>query len=283
MSMSEPSVDQIILGCSGLAGMFDPIKDEQAEATVVKAIELGVRNFDTAPHYGLGLSEERLGAALGRFAVTGAKGYTGLPPIKIWTKVGRVIKLKTKVNKGKDEVEEANLAGAPTCLFPDTPTDRAPVLDYTAKGVVTSHADSLRRLSLGGVKVELHGIRLHDAETPSRIDDTLKAGGAIDGMVALKKAGSVQDVGLGMNNPRYIMQILREAPGTIDTVMMAGSWNLLNTSGYEVLMECQKQGIEVHNAGIFASGLLVGGSTLDYAPAPQVSGWGVYLFWNDLQ
>ena len=57
-----------------------------------------MRNFDTAPHYGLGLSEERLGAALGRFAVTGARGYSGLPPIKIWTKVGRLVKLKTKVS-----------------------------------------------------------------------------------------------------------------------------------------------------------------------------------------
>ena len=67
---------------------FDEVTPAQSDATVIKAIELGVRNFDTAPHYGLGLSEERLGAAFGRFSVEGARGYSGLPDgIRVWTKV----------------------------------------------------------------------------------------------------------------------------------------------------------------------------------------------------
>ena len=65
-----------------------------------------------------------------------------------------------------------------------------------------------------------------------------------------------------------ILQLLRRQPrGCVDTVMMAGSWNLIDQTGYEVVLECQRQGISIHNAGVFASGLLLGGNTVRYATA----------------
>ena len=74
---------------------------------------------------------------------------------------------------------------------------------------------------------------------------------------------------LGMNDPTYVRRMISGKPeGTFDSIMSAGAWNLINQDGYELMLECQKRGIKVHNAGIFASGLLVGGSHYKYAPAP---------------
>ena len=57
-------LDKLLLGCSSLAGLFSPLPPATATATISTALMLGVRNFDTAPHYGCGLGEERLGSSL---------------------------------------------------------------------------------------------------------------------------------------------------------------------------------------------------------------------------
>ena len=239
--------------------MFDPVSPETVRATVRKALEVGFPAFDTAPHYGLGLSEERLGSAL--------QGVSASAMPKIWSKVGRVIRKRTELTpEEKSHVEESNCAGHPDCIFPSTPPERVPVLDYSARGMRESHRGSLERIQVP----RLHGLRLHDAEVPSRFDKaTAASGGGVDELVAMRSEGLIQDVGLGFNNPEYILAMLRSRPaGTFDSVMMAGRWNLIDQSGLGVLLECQRQNIAVHNAGIFGSGLLVGGSTLNYAPAP---------------
>jgi len=90
------------------------------------------------------------------------------------------------------------------------------------------------------------------------------------GSSASSSAGFVSSIGLGMNSPSYVAQILQQRPDVkFDTVMLAGSFNLLNQSGLPTLIECQRQGTAVHNAGVFASGLLAGGGTVDYAPASE--------------
>lgn len=252
---------EIIVGCSGLAGIYTALGEAQAVATVKRALEQGFDKYDTAPHYGCGLSEERLGTALRQHAPNGGDG------LRVWTKVGRVVKSKTEVQAGH-EVEHGNVLGNPGCIFPETPSDRVPVLDYSRSGIVSSHRDSLRRLG----RASLEGLRLHDAETEPRFAASIvPESGGLAGLVELRRDGAIKEVSAGMNDANYLLRLLRDAPeGCIDSLMTAGVWNLLDQSGYELLCDCQQRGVRVHNAGIYASGLLVGGTTYRYATAPAV-------------
>jgi len=92
------------------------------------------------------------------------------------------------------------------------------------------------------------------------------------GLRELRRAGRIDKVSLGMNGQvsHLILRLLREAPdGTFDDIMLAHGWNLLTADGFEVLAECHERGIQVHNAGIYCSGLLAGGDNYFYAPAPE--------------
>lgn len=257
---SEPlSVGQhLILGCSPLAGIYASIPESQAFDTVKTALELGFLDLDTAPHYGLGLSELRLGRAVAL--------HGGGRPVRLWSKVGRVMKPHAEVTAADEPfVERGNMPGNPGCIFPDSPSDVTPVLDYTGDGVRRSHGDSLRRLGVAS----LEGLRVHDAEDEARFAQAMAPGGGIDALVELRDAGVIKSVSLGMNDATYVLRMITgKPPGTFDSIMSAGAWNLIDQDGYELLVECQNRGIKVHNAGIFASGLLVGGSHYKYAPAP---------------
>jgi D-threo-aldose 1-dehydrogenase len=262
---AEPlSVEKhLILGCSPLAGIYGSIPESQAFDTVKTALELGFRDFDTAPHYGLGLSERRLGAALEKHA-----GET--PDVRVWSKVGRVMKPHAEVtdkDRLEGKVEEGNMPGHPGCIFPDAPTDVTPVLDYSAEGVRRSHADSQRRL---GAARKIFGLRVHDAEDATRYAAASSpVTGGVDALVEMRESGIIEAVSLGMNDPHYVKRMLLEKPnGTFDSVMSAGAWNLIDQDGLELMLLCQSRGVKIHNAGIFASGLLVGGDHYKYEKAP---------------
>lgn len=137
------------LGTGPLAGLFEAVSADAARATVDRAWEVGVRHFDTAPLYGSGLAEERLGAAL---AVRPRDEYT------ISTKVGRVLG-----------------PGEPSPHFVDAPPLGA-VFDYTPDGIRRSLAGSLERLGLDRVDVVL----LHDPE--EHMDETRRAADAMRGL-----------------------------------------------------------------------------------------------------
>ena len=253
------TVDDLILGCSPLAGIYASSTPERATETVRAALDAGFTRFDTAPHYGLGLSERRLGDALRECGADMSK-------TRVYTKVGRVMKPKDEVTASEKEsvVEWGNVPGDPGCIFPDAPDDVLPVLDYTGPGFRRSHADSLARLGVESVD----GLRIHDAEDEARYAQA-NAGGGVAELVKLRDDGSIREVSLGMNDASFVRRMLEDnPPGTFDSVMMAGSWNLLDQDGEDVLAECERRGVAVHNAGIFASGLLVGGSHYKYAPAP---------------
>ena len=94
-------------------------------------------------------------------------------------------------------------------------------------------------------------------------------------MVKLRSQGKVGKIGLGMNadkRPDLILRLLREAPsGTFDTALLAGGWNLLGQASLPLLTECEARGVAVHNAGVFATGFLVGGESYLYAaPPPEI-------------
>jgi len=253
------TVDDLILGCSPLAGIYASSTPERATETVRAALDAGITRFDTAPHYGLGLSERRLGDALRECGADMSK-------TRVYTKVGRVMKPKDEVTASEKEsvVEWGNVPGDPGCIFPDAPVDVLPVLDYTGPGFRRSHADSLARLGVDSVD----GLRIHDAEDEARYAQA-NAGGGVAELVKLRDEGAIREVSLGMNDATFVRRMLEDnPPGTFDSVMMAGAWNLLDQDGADVLAECERRGVAVHNAGIFASGLLVGGSHYKYAPAP---------------
>lgn len=263
----EPlSVEQhLILGCSPLAGIYHSIPETQAFDTVKAALDLGFRDFDTAPHYGLGLSEARLGKALERHA-RDAHGA-----VRLWSKVGRVTKPSADVTSADEpHVERGNVPGAPGCIFPDAPADVTPVLDYSGDGARRSYADSVSRLGIVAAQRGLHGLRVHDAEDEARYAAAVAEGGAVDALRELRNEHDIAAVSLGMNDPAYVLRMIAAKPaGTFDNVMIAGAWNLIDQDGLELLLSCQKRGIKVHNAGIFASGLLVGGDRYKYQPAPS--------------
>merc|ERR1719223_2557989 len=130
----------------------------------------------------------------------------------------------------------------------------------------------------------IYGLRIHDPNDNSCYDksvDEVATAPREDGMLAglrqLKADGIIQHVGLGMNSnreahqgvPEEIVRLIRGAEkGTFDSALLAGGWNLLSQAGLPCLLECQQQGIGVHVAGVFGSGLLVGVNRYAYQAAP---------------
>ena len=261
----------LIMGCSSLAGLYAPLGDDVAEATVRAAIESGFLQFDTAPHYGCGLAEKRLGTAIHHVC-----SIEKISELKLWSKVGRLMIEENKLDAflsaapGRS-VDHDNVPGSINCIFPDSIRGVVPVLDYTGDGISHSHFDSLKRT---GLKM-LYGLRIHDCESPHAIGTVLapiSCGGGLVELIKMRADGLIHDVSIGLNDAGAALAILRGAPEeALDSIMIAGSWNLLDHSELcmELLKECQMRNIVVHNAGIFASGLLVGGLTYSYSGASE--------------
>ncbi|NUP62001.1 MAG: aldo/keto reductase [Nonomuraea sp.] len=222
-------------GGAPIGNLYQAISGEQARATVDAAWESGVRLFDTAPHYGLGLSERRLGAAL-----AGRSGYV------LSTKVGRLI-VPSRV---RDDDE----------IF-DVPAGLGREWDFSGDGVRASLADSLVRLGLPRVDVAL----IHDPD--DHVDQAI--GEAYPALAELREQGLVGAVGVGMNQWQAPLRFVRET--SVDVVMLAGRYTLLDQSGLPLLEECAERGVRVLAAGVFNSGVLATATpsgTYDYAPAP---------------
>ena len=171
--------------------------------------------------------------------------------------------------------EFSNLPGCETTIFPESPPDAVPVFDYSYKGAERSFEDSLSRLSFSrdncGIS-RIVGLRIHDAESPETLRQaSSRKRSCVRKLRELREKGLIRDISIGMNDASYILQMIGQcSKGTFDSVMMAGCWNLLDPTmqGLEVLQLCEKLGIEVHLAGVFASGLLVGKDTYKYSKAP---------------
>lgn len=223
------------LGCASLGNLYQAMTDDDASATVDAAWDAGVRVFDTAPLYGCGLSERRLGQAL---RSRPRREY------RISTKVGRLLV------DGSD----------PGSLFVDTP-DLHPVFDFTRDGVLRSVEASLGRLGLDRVDTLL----VHD---PDNFADEALAG-AFPALRRLRDEGVVGAIGAGMNQTRLLCRFVREAD--LDCVLVAGRWTLFDRgAGDELLPLCEEAGVEAVVGGVFNSGLLAdpaGHPRYDYAPA----------------
>lgn len=239
----------LILGCAPLAGLYEPVDLTDAKDTIRLAIRLGWGGLDTAPSYGLGNSEIIIEKALTEMKETGEHVQ-----VNIFTKVGRVLinneNYVGEVDLKSSEMFQGSFDHSQKILF-----------DYSAEGIYKSYAGSQIRLK----KHKITGLRLHDAETMDRFNDVVRHK-SIYAMNRLKQEGFIKIISLGMNDAKYILQILEYHDDVVfDDILMAGCWNLLDQSGYPVLLECQKKNIPVINAGIFGSGLLWGGSTYQYS------------------
>ncbi|MFJ7048646.1 aldo/keto reductase [Streptomyces sp. NPDC101112] len=240
---STVPVSELALGCAALGNLFHPVTDEAAHATVEAAWDAGIRTFDTAPHYGLGLSERRLGAALrGRPRDT----YT------LSTKVGRLLVPNPEGGYGDDLAHGFAV-----------PSTHRRVWDFTADGVMRSMEASLDRLGLDRIDVAL----LHDPD--NHADQALRE--AYPALERLRAEGVVGAIGIGMNQSALPARFLRETD--IDVVLLAGRYTLLEQDGLtDLLPEAAARGRSVVVGGVFNSGLLTAprpGATYDYAPAPQ--------------
>ncbi|MBF4163353.1 aldo/keto reductase [Nocardioides acrostichi] len=228
-----------VLGCSQLGGLYRVTTDEEAQETLETAWELGVRAFDTAPHYGAGLSERRLGAFL---ATRPREEFT------VSTKVGRLL-VPTEEDTDGDE----GFFGGDRCRR---------VLDYSRDGVLRSLEASLARLGLDRVDtVYVHDPDEHLAQTVSE---------ALPALVGLREQGVVSHVGAGMNTVAPLQRIVAETGA--NGVMLAGRYSLLDRSaGPTLLPACEERDVRVVVAGVFNSGIMAepgAGGTYDYGEAP---------------
>ncbi|MFF8392470.1 aldo/keto reductase [Streptomyces sp. NPDC016172] len=240
---STVRVSALALGCAALGNLLHPVTDEDAHATVEAAWDAGVRTFDTAPHYGLGLSERRLGAAL---RDRPRDTYT------LSTKVGRLL---VPHPEGGAEDDLAHGFAVPAA--------HRRVWDFSADGVLRSLEASLERLGLDRVDVAL----LHDPD--DHAEQALRE--AYPALERLRAEGVIGAIGVGMNQSALPARFLRETD--IDVVLLAGRYTLLEQDSLtELLPEATARGRSVVIGGVFNSGLLTAprpGATYDYAPAPQ--------------
>ena len=226
----QPSRSDLMMGGGSIAGLFRACPEPTAVATVRAALTAGVTHFDTAPHYGLGVSEERLGTAISPLgddlappdmqsieANAAIEKLRQQGKIKLWTKTGRIICAGgtpgAVLQVGGRDASGVTLYD----LLKNTSMERDQLLDYTAGGAGRSLTASECRF--GGHRVD--GLRVHDADTDELVDKCLKPDGMLAGLRALREAGRISQVSLGMNMvvAPQILRLLREAPeGTFDNM-----------------------------------------------------------------
>jgi aryl-alcohol dehydrogenase-like predicted oxidoreductase len=242
LGRSGVTVSRIGLGTGSIAGLFSPVAGDVAAATLRTAWDAGIRYFDTAPHYGPGHAEERLGAFL-----------TGLGPelmreAVVSTKVGRLL-VPGRSAPGTDGFHNgAALARR---------------WDYSREGVYQSLSDSLERSGLDRFDVVL----IHDPDDhwTEAVDQAYPA------LARLRDEGAIRAIGVGMNQAEMLTGFVTETD--LDCVMVAGRYTLLDRrAADELLPLCRRRDVAVLVAGVLNSGVLAGpdpGSHFDYAPAPE--------------
>ncbi|WP_307530969.1 aldo/keto reductase [Streptomyces umbrinus] len=244
LGRSGVEITTLALGAAGIGNLFTEVPDEQAYETVVAAWDAGVRYFDTAPHYGIGLSERRLGAALSERP---RSAYT------ISTKVGR--RLEPSDAGGDDLANDLANGFA-------VPATHRRVWDFSADGVRRSLEASLERLGLDRVDV----VYLHDPD--DHAEQAFREG--YPALEKLRAEGVVSAIGAGMNQAEMLTRFILDTD--VDVVLCAGRYTLLDQGALaELLPAAQERGTSVVVGGAFNSGLLADprpGATFNYTAAP---------------
>jgi D-threo-aldose 1-dehydrogenase len=242
LGRSSVSVTSLSFGAAGIGNLYAAVTESQAAATVEAAWEAGIRAFDTAPHYGLGLSEQRLGAAL---------RHRPRETYSISTKVGRI--LEPAADPRGDDLADG-------FAVPATHRRR---WDFSADGVRRSLDESLRRLGLDRVDI----VYLHDPD--DHAEQALTE--AYPALEKLRAEGVVGAIGVGMNHSALPARFVRETD--IDVVLLAGRYTLLDQTGLdELLPSAAERGVSVVLGGVLNSGILAdphAAATFDYGAVPD--------------
>ena len=236
------------LGGAPLGNLYAPLGDDEALRTIEEAWRLGVRYFDTAPLYGHGLSEVRLGRFL---QVQPRDSYV------LSTKVGRLLSPDPDPPAERDGYVQAQ--------------PFAPRFDYSHDGALRSIEDSLERMRIDRIDIVfIHDIDRHthgDAQ-PERFREAMD--GAYRALDRLRDEGVVGAIGIGVNEWQVCCDALRERD--FDCLMLAGRYTLLdNSAAAELVPMCLEKGVRLILGGVFNSGILASGNLsnahFDYRPA----------------
>jgi D-threo-aldose 1-dehydrogenase len=248
LGRTRVEVSTLGLGCGPLGGLFDRIDEAAASATVAAALDAGITYFDTAPLYGHGLSEHRLGTGLRRARDRAV----------ISTKVGRLLRPSGPGGPEPDMFREM------------LPFDVG--YDYSRAGVLRSFEDSLQRLGTDRVDI----LYIHDLSRRwlgDAVEDRFRElmDGGYPALAELRAAGVVGAIGVGMNDAGMLTRLAQA--GDFDVFMLAGRYTLLDQSGLDGLFQtCAARSISVVAAGPFNSGILAtgarAGAKFFYADAP---------------
>jgi D-threo-aldose 1-dehydrogenase len=248
LGRSAVAVTTLGFGGAPLGDLYGTLDDATAIAAVATAADAGITLFDTAPLYGRGLSEHRIGTALRR---------RPRASFVLSTKVGRVYTpAPAGVRDGGGYVGGLPFEGR---------------FDYSRDGCLRSLEQSLLRLGIASVDIAL----VHDLD-PWAHGDALDArirevqDGAWQALVELRAQGVVRAIGLGVNDAAVCARFAREAD--VDCVMLAGRYSLLEQPALAFLELATERRIGVMLGGVFNSGILatgpIAGAKYDYRDAP---------------
>ncbi|AIY02886.1 aldo/keto reductase [Arthrobacter sp. PAMC 25486] len=242
--MTVPELGRLGFGAAGIGNLYKAMSDDVAAATIAAGWDAGLRYFDTAPHYGLGLSERRVGA----FLTTKPRDE-----FVISTKVGRIL----------EPVD--NPTGARDTQGFDVPADVVRRWDPSEAGIRRSIEDSLERTGLDRIDIAY----LHD---PDVYDLEAGISQALPALEKLRAEGLISAIGVGANSADALRDCVLGAD--LDVIMLAGRYSLLEQPAAADLMPlCLERGVGIVNVGVYNSGLLArpvvpDDANYNYAPAP---------------
>ncbi|OIK12652.1 aldo/keto reductase [Bacillus sp. MUM 13] len=244
-------------GSAPLGNMYRDIPDEEAIATVEAAWESGIRYFDTAPLYGSGLAEIRLGEALSKKK---RDDYI------LSTKVGRIISDELEEPSGRDLGEKGG-------LFEFGRKNKI-INDYSADATLRSIEDSLKRLKTD----YLDFVYIHDVAQDFYGDEWISQfeiarTGAFRALTRLREEGVIKGWGLGVNRAESIELMLDLEEAKPDVSLLAGRYTLLDHERalQRVMPDAVKHNMDIVVGGPYSSGVLAGGTTFEYQKAsPEI-------------
>jgi D-threo-aldose 1-dehydrogenase len=244
-------------GSAAIGNLYRRVSDESAFATVQAALAEGVLYVDTAPHYGFGLSEKRLGAALAELDPRGR--------VVVSTKVGR--RLDARPNADLSQVRQGFVSPEPF----------ESVFDYSYDAVMRSYEESRARLRRDIDVLYVHdlGRYAHGDQHPQRFAEFMEGG--YRALRELRDGGAVRAIGLGVNEWQVCEQAL--AHGEFDIMLLAGRYTLLEQGALETFLPlCRQRKVSIVVGGPYNSGILAhdgrtgarrkGPLMYEYQPAP---------------
>lgn len=232
-------------GSAPIGNLFREVEEAEAIDAIRAAWDTGVRYFDTAPHYGLGLAERRVGEALAEHP---RAEYV------LSTKVGRLL-APTKSYPGENDLADGFMV----------PKDFVRVYDYSGDAVKRSIEDSLRRMNTDYIDI----VFVHDPD--DYYEQALN--GAFPALSKLRDEGVIKSFGSGMNQSEMLTDFVRYTD--LDVIMLAGRYTLLEQHSLDNLLPlAAERNVSIVAAGVFNSGLLsknrpAAEATYNYAPAPK--------------